>query len=161
MAKKKQNNTATEKPKKRSLLGLIFLPVGLVLGILSYLFLSVLVSTGIEWAGMLFGWWDYRHSELVLRQELHYLGDNFSSTLFGTSAEEAAQRVTRYFQQWLVLPTRHRAEAHLDPRLGSFAGALGLLPQCLCLCIDGDGYPQPDCVVVECPACPGGDACCH
>ena len=104
MAKKKQNNNVTEKPKKRSLLGLIFLPVGLVLGILSYLFLSVLVSTGIEWAGMLFGWWDYRHSELVLRQELHYLGDNFSSTLFGTSAAEAAQRVTRYFQQWLVLP---------------------------------------------------------
>ena len=101
---RRQQTSAADKPKKRSLLGLIFLPVGLVLGIFSYLFLSVLVSTGIEWAGMLFGWWDYRHSELVLRQELHYLGDNFSSTLFGTSAEEAAQRVTRYFQQWLVLP---------------------------------------------------------
>ena len=104
MAKKKQQNNVAEKPKKRSLLGLLFMPFGLVLAMASYLVLSVIVSTGIEWAGMLFGWWDYGHAERTLAVELTYLGDNFSSTLFGTSAEEAAQRVTRYFQQWLVLP---------------------------------------------------------
>ena len=104
MAKKKQQNNVAEKPKKRSLLGLLFMPFGLVLAMASYLVLSVIVSTGIEWAGMLFGWWDYGHAERTLAVELTYLGDNFSSTLFGTSAEEAAQRGTRYFQQWLVLP---------------------------------------------------------
>lgn len=105
MAKKKQQqNNVAEKPKKRSLLGLLFMPFGLVLAMVSYLILSVIVSTGIEWAGMLFGWWDYGHAERTLAVELTYLGDNFTTTLLGMSAQDAGQTVIAWFKHWLVLP---------------------------------------------------------
>ncbi|MDO4643129.1 MAG: DUF4400 domain-containing protein [Cardiobacteriaceae bacterium] len=105
MARKRDKEKANaEKTKKKTLLRLLFSPLGLFAGIFFYLFSSIVFSTLLEWSGMIFGWWDYQHAEKVLHIELKYLGDNFTTTLLGMSAEDSARVVTNYFQHWLVIP---------------------------------------------------------
>ena len=118
MARKPKNNTpnanAQQQPRKRGLFGLIFLPFSMVFVVASYLVGSILVSILLEWGGMLFGLCDYDHAAHVLEQEFAYLGDNFTMTLFGISAEEAALRVIHFFQGNLVAPPP--AQGHVSPQ---------------------------------------------
>ena len=108
MARKPKNNTPNnapqQPPRKRGLFGLIFLPFTMVFVVASYLVGSILVSILLEWGGMLFGLCDYDHAAHVLEQEFAYLGDNFTMTLFGISAEEAALRA------------RPPAQIHVSPQ---------------------------------------------
>ena len=118
MARKPKNNApnpnAQQPPRKRGLFGLIFLPFSMVFVVASYLVGSILVSILLEWGGMLFGLCDYDHAAHVLEQEFAYLGDNFTMTLFGISAEDAALRVIRFFQDGLV--ARPPAQAPVSAR---------------------------------------------
>ena len=118
MARKPKNNTPNnapqQPPRKRGLFGLIFLPFTMVVVVASYLVGSILVSVILEWGGMLFGLCDYDHAAHVLEQEFAYLGDNFTMTLFGISAEEAALRVIHFFQGNLVAPPP--AQGHVSPQ---------------------------------------------
>jgi len=118
MARKPKNNApnpnAQQQPRKRSLFGLIFLPFSMVFIVASYLVGSILVSILLEWGGMLFGLCDYDHAAHVLEQEFAYLGDNFTMTLFGISAEDAALRVIHFFQDGLV--ARPPAQIHVSPQ---------------------------------------------
>jgi len=108
------NNAPQQPPRKRGLFGLIFLPFTMVFVVASYLVGSILVSVILEWGGMLFGLCDYDHAAHVLEQEFAYLGDNFTMTLFGISAEEAALRVIHFFQGNLVAPPP--AQGHVSPQ---------------------------------------------
>ena len=118
MARKPKNSApnpnAQQQPRKRSLFGLIFLPFSMVFIVASYLVGSILVSILLEWGGMLFGLCDYDHAAHVLEQEFAYLGDNFTMTLFGISAEDAALRVIHFFQDGLV--ARPPAQIHVSPQ---------------------------------------------
>ena len=118
MARKPKNNTPNnapqQPPRKRGLFGLIFLPFTMVFVVASYLVGSIIVSIALEWGGMLFGLCDYDHAAHVLEQEFAYLGDNFTMTLFGISAEEAALRVIHFFQGNLVAPPP--AQGHVSPQ---------------------------------------------
>ena len=73
-----------------------------------------LVSILLEWGGMLFGLCDYDHAAHVLEQEFAYLGDNFTMTLLGVSAEDAALRVIHFFQDGLV--AQPPAQGHVSPK---------------------------------------------
>ena len=118
MARKPKNDApnpnAQQQPRKRSLFGLIFLPFSMVFIVASYLVGSILVSILLEWGGMLFGLCDYDHAAHVLEQEFAYLGDNFTMTLFGISAQDAALRVIHFFQDGLV--ARPPAQIHVSPQ---------------------------------------------
>lgn len=118
MARKPKNNTpnanAQQQPRKRGLFGLIFLPFTMVFVVASYLVGSIIVSIALEWGGMLFGLCDYDHAAHVLEQEFAYLGDNFTMTLLGISAEDAALRVIHFFQDGLV--ARPPAQMHVSPK---------------------------------------------
>jgi integrating conjugative element membrane protein, PFL_4697 family len=118
MARKPKNNApnanAQQPPRKRGLFGLIFLPFSMVFVVASYLAGSVIVSIVLEWGGMLFGLCDYDHAAHVLEQEFAYLGDNFTMTLFGISAEDAALRVIHFFQDGLI--ARPPAQIHVSPQ---------------------------------------------
>ena len=118
MARKPKNNApnanAQQPPRKRGLFGLIFLPFSMVFVVASYLAGSVIVSIVLEWGGMLFGLCDYDHAAHVLEQEFAYLGDNFTMTLLGISAEDAALRVIHFFQDGLV--ARPPAQMHVSPK---------------------------------------------
>ena len=102
MARTSSSPKAPPKEKKRGVFSFIFAPVGIALTIVVYLILSIFISTVIEWFGMATGYWDRFHARDVLIRELAYLGDNFSMTLFGVSAEQAASAVIAYLQSWLV-----------------------------------------------------------
>ena len=117
------NNTAPRE-RRRSLLSLIFMPVGVLFGLGSFIFFGVFFSVVIEWLGMLFGYFDYNHAATVLRTEFAYLGDNFTTTVFGISAEEAALKVINFFREWLV-PAQSKVAGNpqqmvLDRYLDSF-----------------------------------------
>ena len=118
MARKPKNNTpnanAQQQPRKRGLFGLIFLPFTMVFVVANYLVGSIIVSIALEWGGMLFGLCDYDHAAHVLEQEFAYLGDNFTMTLLGISAEDAALRVIHFFQDGLV--ARPPAQMHVSPK---------------------------------------------
>lgn len=118
MARKPKNNApnpnAQQPPRKRGLFGLIFLPFSMVFIVAGYLVGSILVSILLEWGGMLFGLCDYDHAAHVLEQEFAYLGDNFTMTLFGISAEDAALRVIHFFQDGLI--ARPPAQIHVSPQ---------------------------------------------
>lgn len=102
MAKASPAPSAPPKERKRGVFSLILSPIGIAVGIVSYLVISILVSTAIEWVGMGLGYWDSNHARNVLVQEFEYLGDNFSTTIFGVSAREAGEIVIGYLQHWLV-----------------------------------------------------------
>ena len=118
MARKPKNDApnpnAQQPPRKRGLFGLIFLPFSMVFIVAGYLVGSILVSILLEWGGMLFGLCDYDHAAHVLEQEFAYLGDNFTMTLLGVSAEDAALRVIHFFQDGLV--ARPPAQIHVSPQ---------------------------------------------
>ena len=118
MARKPKNDApnpnAQQPPRKRGLFGLIFLPFSMVFIVAGYLVGSILVSILLEWGGMLFGLFDYDHAAYVLEQEFAYLGDNFTMTLLGVSAEDAALRVIHFFQDGLV--ARPPAQIHVSPQ---------------------------------------------
>ena len=118
MARKPKNNApnanAQQPPRKRGLFALIFLPFTMVFVVASYLVGSIFVSILLEWGGMLFGLCDYDHAAHVLEQEFAYLGDNFTMTLLGVSAEDAALRVIHFFQDGLV--ARPPAQIHVSPQ---------------------------------------------
>ncbi len=85
----KQNKSQNQRP---GALNLLFKPIGIAVTCVFYLFISIIISTLIEWVGMTW-WWQKNHAETVLLQEFSYLGDNFSMTLFGISAEQAAMAI--------------------------------------------------------------------
>lgn len=82
--------------------GKVFALVGRILAVPFFLLLSVFFGTVFEWAGMASGFWEKDHAAKVLEAEFAYLGDNFSTTLFGVSAREAALTVIRYVQEFLL-----------------------------------------------------------
>ena len=118
MARRPKNppntNAQQQQPRKRGLFSLIFLPLTMAFVVASYLVGSVLLSIALEWGGMLFGLCDYDHAARVLEQEFAYLGDNFTMTLFGVSAQDAALRVIHFFQGNLV--AQPAAQTHVSPQ---------------------------------------------
>ncbi len=86
--------------KGHSPFNLIFKPVGIALGIVFYIGISVVVSVIVEWVGMAF-FWDANHAQRTLQAEFAYLGDNFSMTLLGVSAKDAALMVIGYLNNYL------------------------------------------------------------
>lgn len=101
MSKKKQPQVSREK-KRGPISWVVNLLMTPVIIVLLYLAGSIIVGVLVEWGGMAGGFWDSKHAERVLRQEFAYLGNNFSTTLFGVSAEDAALYVIHALNSWFV-----------------------------------------------------------
>jgi integrating conjugative element membrane protein (TIGR03747 family) len=77
--------------------------------LLGFLLLAWLIAVAIEWAGMMFIWPDEgsTHSERMLKQELNYLNEDFSTSITGSrpalAAFDAATTVKFYVFEWTQL----------------------------------------------------------
>lgn len=108
MAKRSpDNNTTSQAPKKRGAIGWIFTLIGWGVSLMMCLIASVIVGTLIEWGGMFLGFWGKTHAQEVLVQELSYLGNNFTVTLFGISAQDTANLIITTLQKYLVGTSQH------------------------------------------------------
>lgn len=93
-----------QKPRKKSAFDFIFTPFGWFIGIAIYIVISIIVGTLIEWAGMLF-FWNNNHAEKILYKEFQYLGNNFSTTIFGMSARDTAISIIQWLNSHIMTLT--------------------------------------------------------
>ncbi len=109
----KQHTVIKQVPQqqKKGFLNLLFKPIGLLLDVLFYLALSVFFGIVIEWLGMFFGVFPAHHAQSVLQTELSYLGDNFTTTLFGVSAGELARQIITTLNVYLHTAPVHQGDA--------------------------------------------------
>ncbi len=89
--------------KRWSPINFLLKPVGIAFTIIFYVFISIVVGTLIEWVGITF-WWEGDHAAKILQTEFAYLGDNFSTTIFGGSAESIATKVITGLNSHLFAP---------------------------------------------------------
>lgn len=111
----KQVTTVKQVPvdKKRSSnpINWLLKPVGIGLDIIFYVLLSVLFGIVIEWLGLFLGIFTPQHAPTTLRNELAYLGDNFSMTLFGVSAKTLAYQIVTTLNVYLQVPNTANTNA--------------------------------------------------
>lgn len=88
--------------RKPGVIGRMFGLIGRIAAIPLFLMLSIFLGTLIEWGGMMAGLWEKDHAAKVLQAEFAYLGDNFTTTVFGVSAHDGAVAITRFVQEKLV-----------------------------------------------------------
>lgn len=106
MASDKQ--TTPRKERKPGVFSFLLSPIAWSISIISYIIFSIILGTIIEWVGMNF-FWEKNHAYIVLQQEFAYLGDNFTTTLFGVSAHDAGLIVVNYLRDWLIIPQNIQA----------------------------------------------------
>ncbi len=87
--------------------GLIIYAIGLVLRIIGLLIASLLFSILFEWSGLLFFWGDqgWRHSQVILINELGWLSEHFKSSLFIQQAGPRLVQWLDFLSHWLVVKT--------------------------------------------------------
>ncbi|AZF10279.1 putative membrane protein [Pseudomonas sp. R2-37-08W] len=87
--------------------GLIISAIGLVLRMIGLLIASLLFSILIEWAGLLLFWGDqgWRHSQVMLFNELGWLSDHFKSSLILKQPGQMILQVLDLLNQWLLVKT--------------------------------------------------------
>ncbi|SET64905.1 integrating conjugative element membrane protein, PFL_4697 family [Pseudomonas sp. NFR09] len=91
-------------PQSSQRTGLIIAAIGLVLRIIGLLIASLLFSILIEWAGLLFFWGDqgWRHSQVMLTNELSWLSDHFKSSLILKQPGQMVVQVLDLLNHWLL-----------------------------------------------------------
>lgn len=87
--------------------GLIISAIGLVLRMIGLLIASLLFSILIEWAGLLLFWGDqgWRHSQVMLFNELGWLSNHFKSSLILKQPGQMILQVLDLLNQWLLVKT--------------------------------------------------------
>ncbi|QUW65153.1 TIGR03747 family integrating conjugative element membrane protein [Pseudomonas synxantha] len=87
--------------------GLIISAIGLVLRIIGLLIASLLFSILIEWVGLLLFWGDqgWRHSKVMLTNELGWLSEHFKSSLILQQPGQTIVQVLDFLDQWLLIMT--------------------------------------------------------
>lgn len=110
-SQKNNNTTKTAQRSKGSAINLIFKPVGWGLDIIVYIAFSIMLGTLIEWCGLFFGLYPTDHAKQILQTELLYLGDNFTTTLFGVSAQRLAQQIVVFFNAYIHTASTTQGDA--------------------------------------------------
>ncbi|MCF5702277.1 MULTISPECIES: TIGR03747 family integrating conjugative element membrane protein [Pseudomonas] len=87
--------------------GVIVSTISLVLRIIGLLIASLLFSILIEFAGLLLFWSDqgWRHSQVMLTNELGWLSDHFKSSLIIQQPGQTIVQWLDFFNQWLLVKT--------------------------------------------------------
>jgi len=87
--------------------GLIISAIGLVMRIIGLLIVSLLFSILIEWAGLLLFWGEqgWRHSEVMLTNELGWLSEHFKYSLILQQPGQTIVQVQDFLAQWLLVKT--------------------------------------------------------
>ncbi|MCR8932249.1 MULTISPECIES: TIGR03747 family integrating conjugative element membrane protein [unclassified Pseudomonas] len=87
--------------------GLIVSVIGLVLRIIGLLIASLLFSILIEFAGLLLFWGDlgWRHSQVMLANELGWLSEHFKSSLILQQPGQTIVHWLDFLNQWLLVKT--------------------------------------------------------
>lgn len=94
--------TSDVQPRRVSLLTPITLPLSIMLSVSSYLLLSIILGTVIDWLGVVLGWWDNNHQLAVLKSDILYLGENFTTSIAGVSPADLAVSISQQVQQTLT-----------------------------------------------------------
>lgn len=96
-----QQRLPPERPKPKGPIGKLF---GIVFGFVSFLVSSLLIAIVVEWVGMVFFWPEEgtHHSRLMMEMEIHYLADDFRTSLFASSPSEFARQFSSLFYYYLV-----------------------------------------------------------
>ena len=99
--------SAARTPPRPHSPGLLITLLGLVVGFLLWLVLSLLASIVVEWAGMLLGWWESGdgHARAMLERELRYLNHDFVRSLISSSPARFAGEVVAFGHHWLFEAT--------------------------------------------------------
>jgi integrating conjugative element membrane protein (TIGR03747 family) len=87
--------------------GLIISAIGLILRMIGLLIASLLFSILIEWAGLLFFWGDqgWRHSQVMLINELGWLSEHFKSSLLIQQPGPTIFQWLELLNKWLLVNT--------------------------------------------------------
>lgn len=87
--------------------GMIVSTISLVLRIIGLLITSLLFSILIEFAGLLLFWSDqgWRHSQVMLTNELGWLSDHFKSSLIIQQPGQTIVQWLDFLNQWLLVKT--------------------------------------------------------
>ncbi|MGY2147290.1 TIGR03747 family integrating conjugative element membrane protein [Pseudomonas azotoformans] len=87
--------------------GVIVSTISLVLRIIGLLIASLLFSILIEFAGLLLFWSDqgWRHSQVMLTNELGWLSDHFKSSLIIQQPGQTIVQWLDFLNQWLLVKT--------------------------------------------------------
>lgn len=101
-ARHNQNQGAQRPPQRESL---VFSPVTglirLVFSCFGWFLFSVMAGAFVDWLGMLAGWWGRDHATAVLTQDILWLGENFTSSLFGVPPAELALGLSKTVHHYL------------------------------------------------------------
>ncbi|SUO96660.1 TIGR03747 family integrating conjugative element membrane protein [Suttonella ornithocola] len=73
-------------------------------GIISFLIFTTIMSILLDWFGIFMGWWDTSHQLNVMKQEIAYLGKNFTTSIFGLPPADIAILIAAKIHDWLSLP---------------------------------------------------------
>lgn len=90
-----------ERPKPKGPIGKF---IGLFTGFAGFLMFSLFLAIVVEWVGMFYFWPEEgtHHSRQMMEMEVHYLADDFRSSLFASSPSEFARQFSGRFYYYLV-----------------------------------------------------------
>lgn len=95
--------TRIAEKKKPSLLAPLTRPLGILINSVSFLLVSIVIGTLIDWTGLLLGWWNRDHQLNVLTGDITYLGRHFTTSVFGLPPAQIALMISRKVQDWLTV----------------------------------------------------------
>ncbi len=81
----------------------ITVPIRLVFKVSLYLLISVIFSTVIDFVGMYLDWWGKDHQLNVLADDIVYLGNNFTVSIFGQSPAELAIAISQVIKDYMTI----------------------------------------------------------
>ncbi|ATW43748.1 TIGR03747 family integrating conjugative element membrane protein [Glaesserella parasuis] len=93
------------KPRRKS--GLISLILGKINMLLAAIAVSLIFSIILEWVGIAF-WWPeegHLHSQTMMLNEMQWLSDDFSQSLFAKSSTAFATSIIEHVYNWLFVYT--------------------------------------------------------
>ncbi|MDP8051506.1 DUF4400 domain-containing protein [Pasteurella atlantica] len=111
MTSKQIKTAKTHNNSRYSSINLIFKPIELGLNIISYIVISIIINTTIEWLSIIFDIFPYNHAQQILQIEISYLSNNFTTTLFGISAQELIDNILSIFTVYLHSTPNNSSDA--------------------------------------------------
>lgn len=73
--------------------------------IVGYIIASVIFGTLLDILGYFLGWWPQDHQLSVLAEDINYLGQNFTTSIFGIPPAEVALSIAKKVKTWLTFST--------------------------------------------------------
>lgn len=73
-----------------------------------FLLISIFVGTAVDYLGMWLDWWDDKHQLQVLSHDIAYLGENFTTSIFGMPPADLALQLATWVNDKLSISIHRR-----------------------------------------------------